>query len=113
VSKYTKQQRQHEHFEHYHWHKYSARNRNIPFLLTFDEWLKEWEDSGHLHERGCRKGQYCMARFGDQGPYAIGNVKIILHTQNIAERVITDAERERTRQRNLSRDYKTGYRFTD
>jgi hypothetical protein len=65
--------------------KRSSKERGIEFLLTFDEWLKEWVDSGHLHERGRKKGQYCMARFGDTGPYAVGNVKIILHSDNVVE----------------------------
>lgn len=63
-------------------HKSSAKERGIQFLLSFDEWLKIWRDSGHLHERGRKLGQYCMARFGDTGPYAIGNVEIILHREN-------------------------------
>lgn len=64
-----------------------ARSRNIQFLLTYEEWLKIWLDSGHFHERGRQKGQYCMARLGDKGPYAVGNVKIILHQDNNREQV--------------------------
>ncbi len=60
--------------------------RGIEFLLTYDEWLKIWEESGRLHERGTRRGMYVMARFGDKGPYAVGNVKIITHEQNCSER---------------------------
>lgn len=58
--------------------KHHAKKRGIQFLLTFDEWYKIWNDSGHLPERGRSAGKYCMARFGDIGPYAIGNVEIIL-----------------------------------
>lgn len=65
--------------------KCTSRLRGIAFLLTFDEWLKEWIDSGHLHERGCKKGNYVMARFGDTGPYAVGNVKIITCGENVSE----------------------------
>jgi NUMOD3 motif len=72
-------------FKYYHWHKCSARECGIEFLLTFDEWYKIWFDSGHLHERGPRKEQYCMARFGDSGPYAVGNVKIITMSENSHE----------------------------
>lgn len=53
--------------------KMDAESRGVPFLLTFEEWLKIWVDSGHLYERGCRRGQYVMARFGDEGPYTAGN----------------------------------------
>lgn len=65
--------------------RYSAKARGIPFLLTFEEWLRIWEASGHLNERGQHKGQYCMARYGDQGSYVIGNVKIILTADNTRE----------------------------
>jgi NUMOD3 motif len=66
-------------------HKNSASGRGIEFLLTFEEWLQIWQDSGHLHERGKHRGQYVMARFGDKGAYEVCNVKIILHSENIAE----------------------------
>lgn len=66
-------------------HRTDAKRRNITFNLTFEEWLAIWEQSGHLHERGTRKGQYCMARFGDVGSYAIDNVRIILHSENSSE----------------------------
>src|SRR6516162_10411724 len=61
----------------YHQHKYRAERRGIPFELTFKQWLKIWQESGHLHERGHRQGQYVMARFFGRGSYKIGNVQII------------------------------------
>lgn len=64
----------------------SAKWRGIDFRLTFAEWLSIWEASGHLSERGRRRGQYVMARFGDRGPYAVGNVKIITQVQNSQEK---------------------------
>jgi hypothetical protein len=73
-------------------HKIRARRYGIPFLLTFDEWLRIWSESGHLHERGPRRGQYCMGRRGDTGPYAIGNVDIIPTSKNC-----TDANMGNTR----------------
>ena len=63
----------------------TSAQRGIEFLLTFDEWLKIWEDSGHLHERGKHLGQYQMARHRDMGPYAIGNVKIVTISENRRE----------------------------
>lgn len=93
-------------------HKQNAAVRSIDFLLTYEEWLQIWEQSGHLHERGCRKGQYCMARFGDKGPYAVGNVKIILHRDNILEKEYKDSQREAIRKSNLAREYKT-FKLTD
>jgi hypothetical protein len=63
-------------------HKHRAGRRGIPFELTFEQWLKIWQDSGHLRERGHRQGQYVMARFFGRGSYKIGNVQIILAEDN-------------------------------
>jgi hypothetical protein len=62
-----------------------AKYRGIAFLFTFEEWLQVWTDSGHLHERGSRRGQYVMARYGDVGPYSKDNVKIITAEENHIE----------------------------
>jgi hypothetical protein len=59
----------------YDQHKHRAGRRGIPFELTFKQWLKIWQDSRHLHERGHRQGQYVMARFFGRGSYKIGNVR--------------------------------------
>jgi len=67
-------------------HKGSAKQRGIPFLLTFEEWLGIWTESGMLALRGPRSDQYVMARFGDAGPYAVGNVRICSTRENNAER---------------------------
>ena len=66
----------------------NAFYRGIKFLLTFEEWLKEWEDSGHLHERGKFKDQYVMSRLGDKGPYAVGNVAIVKAVVNSTEAAV-------------------------
>lgn len=62
-----------------------AKWRGIPFLLTFDQWWKLWQDSGHWNQKGRRKGEYCMARFGDKGAYELGNVRICTVEENHAE----------------------------
>jgi hypothetical protein len=66
-------------------HKSSAGRRGVPFELTFEQWLKIWQDSGRFQERGNRKNQYVMARYGDIGPYAVGNVRIITALENVLE----------------------------
>ena len=71
--------------DYYRFHKKDAAARKITFLLTYEEWCRIWIDSGHAHEKGCRRGQYVMARFGDKGPYAVGNVRIVTTEQNHAE----------------------------
>ncbi len=64
-----------------------AKDRNIEWELTYEQWIKIWTDSGHLHERGCRRGQYVMARKGDKGPYSADNVMIITNRQNSQESI--------------------------
>jgi hypothetical protein len=66
-------------------HKQCAKRRGIPFELTFDEWMTIWDASGRFKERGRLRHEYHMARHGDVGPYAVGNVKIITASQNIKE----------------------------
>lgn len=65
--------------------RHDAKRRGVIWLLTYEEWLKIWMDSGHWHERGCKKGQYVMARYGDKGPYAVDNVRIVLVETNNSE----------------------------
>jgi hypothetical protein len=66
-------------------HRSLAKGRGIPFLMTFEQWLQIWESSDHLHERGRRRGQYVMARYGDRGAYEVGNVRTITVEENGAE----------------------------
>jgi hypothetical protein len=65
--------------------KHQADRRGIAFTFSFEEWLRVWTESGHLQERGCRRGQYVMARIGDKGPYSFDNVKIIKSGDNNRE----------------------------
>ena len=62
-----------------------ARTRGIEWKLEYWEWLQIWQDSGHLHERGVRGGEWVMGRNGDVGPYALGNVKIIRVETNASD----------------------------
>jgi hypothetical protein len=63
--------------------KVNAMNRGIEWKINLREWIKIWEDSGHFHERA-RNG-YVMARFGDVGPYEVGNVYICTASQNVKD----------------------------
>jgi len=69
----------------YHTHKSGAKARGIPFLLSKEEWWDIWQKSGKWDQRGNKRGQYVMSRYGDQGPYAIGNVFIQPQVNNISE----------------------------
>ena len=75
--------------------RFNAKKRAVPFLLTFEEWLQIWEQSGRLSERGCHRGQYVMARYGDVGPYTTGNVRIVLSDINNSEWIRTPEIREK------------------
>lgn len=69
----------------YHEHGAGACRRKIDFDLTFKEWLRIWLSSGHIHERGVKRGEYVMGRNGDKGPYTIDNVRIITCSENSKE----------------------------
>jgi hypothetical protein len=64
-----------------------ATRRGIAWLFTFKTWLAKWRDSGHLHERGRKLGQYVMSRPGDHGPYSVENTRIVLTSENHAEKI--------------------------
>ena len=56
----------------YEGHRQGAKQRGIPFNLSFEEWLSYWEPYLNLSD-GVK---YCMCRMGDTGPYEVGNVRI-------------------------------------
>ena len=58
----------------YHQSKGNAKKRGVEFKLTFEEWMQVWD--GKLDKRGRGSNDYCMSRYGDIGPYEIGNVFI-------------------------------------
>ena len=80
----TKQKQQ------YHNHKARAKRKQIPFELTFDEWLHIWIESGHYNNKGTKRGQYVMSRYGDLGGYTIGNVHIQTVGENTKEAFTTN-----------------------
>jgi hypothetical protein len=65
-------------------HKHSAKQRGIPFRLTFEQWWGIWEP--HWQDRGQCTGCKLMSRIGDKGAYEVGNVKIATHAENQHER---------------------------
>ena len=79
----------------YQSHKAGAKTRGVPFLLTFEEWWKLWQDSGHWEDRGNFSECYCMCRNADQGAYAVGNVRIDTVRNNCLEQItIAQAKHE-------------------
>lgn len=69
----------------YQGQRQSARQRGIGWEITTRQWLEVWNESGKLRLRGCERGKFVMSRRGDEGPYAIGNVFIQTHSDNIRE----------------------------
>lgn len=65
--------------------KNAAKFRGVEWKFSFDEWLKVWQDSGNLENRGKGIGKFVMARFGDVGPYSPSNVEIILCEKNTSD----------------------------
>ena len=65
--------------------KRHALERGVEWHLSFQEWYDWWQATGHYHERGPRANQYCMARIGDVGPYALDNIKCITNRENVLE----------------------------
>ncbi len=62
-----------------------AKQRCIAWLFNYSTWWKIWIESREWENRGNKKGQYCMSRPGDKGPYSPWNVKIITHSENSRE----------------------------
>ena len=62
-----------------------AKCRGINWYFEFDEWVRWWVKRlgpDWLSLRGRCKGQYCMARKKDKGPYAVWNVECVLVSEN-------------------------------
>lgn len=66
-------------------HKINAKQRGIPFKLSFEDWYKIWHESGYWEKRGNKKGCYVMSRIGDNGAYKIGNVFIYEFHRNFTD----------------------------
>ncbi|WP_313624103.1 hypothetical protein [Achromobacter sp.] len=65
--------------------KTRSAGRGIGFELTFAEWWEFWQD--HYHLRGSGPNDLCMGRYGDTGPYAVGNIYLTTIRGNMADYV--------------------------
>lgn len=63
----------------------NAKQRGIPWHLSYDAWLRIWRESGKMEKRGRGRGKYAMCRKWDTGPYAEWNVYIDEFTQNVSD----------------------------
>lgn len=64
--------RAHPHLVAFQEARANAKRRMIVFQFTFEEWTDWWGDDFEL--RGRKGDDLCMGRFGDEGPYRIGNI---------------------------------------
>lgn len=74
--------------QNFSYQKHTAKRRGISFEFTFEDWATWWEENAGPNWsslRGCLAGQLVMARYGDKGPYARGNVKCIRMSENLSE----------------------------
>jgi len=62
--------------------KRHANTRHISWEIPYEAWLEMWLVSGKWEQRGRKKGQYCMCRYGDVGPYSVRNCYIDLTDNN-------------------------------
>ena len=65
-------------------HASSAKRRGIEFKLTFEEWWAIWEPQ--YAKRGVCVDELGMCRNRDEGPYAVGNVRLDTPKGNGADR---------------------------
>lgn len=63
--------------------KHNAAQRGVDHFLSFQQYFTVQDDAGHLHERGCGKGQFVLHRKRDFGAYEIGNIEVIRHEENV------------------------------
>lgn len=67
--------------------RHNAQIRKIAWRMTFPEWWKIWQESGKWSQRG-RGMKYGMGRYGDSGPYKVGNVYICTGAQNASDQYL-------------------------
>ena len=87
----------------------NAISRGIPFLLTYEQWLAIWNESGKLSERGRGAKKFCMCRVNDEGSYEIGNVFIGTGQENVRDgnlgKVMTQEVRDKISKANKGKPH--------
>lgn len=70
-------------YDNYRYQKYAADKRGIDWNFTYDTWIEWW--GSDIENRGKCRGQLCMARAGDVGPYHPDNVRKAFVEENASE----------------------------
>lgn len=60
--------------------RHTSKQRGVAFELTFEEFEEFWSEGFPARGRG--RDDLCMARFGDEGPYQIGNIYVTTNSEN-------------------------------
>ena len=76
----TRQSSMQARYDEQKWH---ATGRGIEWRFTFETWRAWWETDNRWERRGRGHGKLMMCRYGDQGPYAPGNVYAGTQAENI------------------------------
>ena len=96
-------------FKSYRMQKSNARTRKIPFLLTYEQWLTIWNESGKLAQRGRGANKFCMCRVNDTGAYEVGNVFIGTGRENVREgnlgKVMSQEVRQKISKANIGKPH--------
>ena len=76
----------------------NAKLENIEFNLSYYEFCLLVKEAGLVSsDLGFSGKNYVLARFNDSGPYAYGNCRFILQSENAKEKRISDKAREASR----------------
>lgn len=78
----------------YFQHRSHAARRGIGWEFTLATWWAVWKESGRWEQRGRGRG-YCMARYGDIGPYSPNNVYICTGAQNVSDSYLVKPAKQR------------------
>jgi hypothetical protein len=80
----------------YYGQRSNALKRGIGWDITFPEWWHIWQESGKWPLRGRGYG-YGMGRYGDSGPYKVGNVYICTGAQNASDQYLVYCKYDRAK----------------
>lgn len=76
--------------------KSNAKTMGNECLLTFDDYCQLVKEAGLVSSQlGINGEGYDLARYGDQGPYELGNCRFITHAENNWEKPVYVAAREK------------------
>jgi hypothetical protein len=61
--------------------------RGMVWELTYEQWWRIWQESGHWTERGSKGSQYGLFRLNPEGPFSVENVAVQLYSKVARERI--------------------------